>query len=404
MRRHLRKISRMSWVGLMLLFFGLSLSCSKSPAPDEEPAPPLASPASSAVQSTERSAVRVDRRLVSDGRVRVESVARRAVSDDVLASAEVIPAVDGIAVIGAMVSGRIAQVLVREGDVVKRGQVLAWIDAPEAARIQGDYLRARARLRRAQQNVDREQALWKDKATSERAVKEAEAELREVRADEAAALGLLSSARVPIPSDDAIRAASRIGVFSPIDGVVSKHNAVVGTPVGLEDSLFEVIDPKKLTIRADVPEAAARRVRANGKAVVVPHGVHESCVGKVRAKLETIDSVKRTMGVLVDVDPTCHGLVAGGFAEVTLTLAAATGAPSLVVPRTAVVQVDGVTSVFVLDKNAEPVTFVSRNVRLGLSDGTHVVIEEGLRDGDELAVVGSFLLKGEHMKQAVGAK
>lgn len=383
---------------LLLFILSLSLSCSKSRAPVAEAEPPPF--ASSAAQSTGRSTVRVDPRLVSDGRVRVESVARRVVSDDVLVSAEVIPAVDGIAVIGAMVSGRIAQVLVREGDVVKRGQVLAWIDAPEAARMQGDYLRARARLRRAQQNVDREQALWKDKATSERAVKEAEAELREVRVDEVAALGLLTSARVPVPTDDAIRAASRIGVFSPIGGVVSKHHAVVGAPVGLEDSLFEVIDPNKLTIRADVPEAAARRVRADGKAIVVPQGGHEGCAGKVRSKLEAIDPVKRTMGVLVDVAPTCQGLVAGGFADVTLTLPAASGAPSLVVPRTAVVQVDGATSVFVRDKDAESVTFEFRTVRLGLSDGTHVVIEEGLRDGDELAVVGAFLLKGERMKQA----
>lgn len=376
----------------------IALSCSKPTAPEAEAEP--VSPVSSNVASAGTPSVRVDQRLLDDGRVRVEPVARRAVSDDVLASAEVVPAVDGVAVIGAMVSGRIAQVLVREGDVVKRGQVLAWIDAPEAARMQGDYLRARARLWRAQQNFDREQTLWKDKATSERAVKDAEAEVREARADEAAALGLLASAHVPVPSDDSRRAASRIGVFSQIAGVVSKRHAVVGAPVGLEDSLFEVIDPQKLTVRADVPEAAARRVRVDGKALVLPHGVQEGCAGKVRSKLEAIDPVKRTMSVLVDVEPKCQGLVAGGFAEVTLTLAAADAAPSIVVPRSAVVDVDGASSVFVLRKGAEAVTFEVRDVRLGLSDGAHVVVEEGLRDGDELAVVGAFLLKGERMKAA----
>ena len=384
----------------LLLALLLVIGCSKS-TPSESTVEP--DPASSAAGNAQRELV-VDPGLLEGGRIRVEAVTKHAIDDEILASGEVVPSVDGEASMGAMVSGRIAKVLVREGDVVKKGQVLAWIDAPEAARMQGGYLQARARVWRAQGTLDRERALWKDKATSERAVQEAEAELRAAKADEAAARGLLASAHVPVPKDDARYAAARIGVSSAIAGVVSKRYAVVGGYVGLEDSLFEVIDLDKLVIRADVPEVASRRVLPDARALVLPRGVNEGCEGKVRAKLEAIDPVKRTMGVMVEVAAGCKGLVAGGFADVTLSLAASSDAKSIVVPRSAVVEIDGATAVFVEIGGDERGKFEIRNVRVGLSDGEQVVVEEGLREGEKIAVAGTFLLKGERMKAAMGGE
>ena len=400
MKRH-RQTAFLLFVVLLGLLVS-ALGCSKE-APSE---PVAAEPVPSASAGVERasSLLRVDPGLIDNERILIEPAALRAMGEELLASGEVVPSVEGEARMGAMVSGRIAKVLVREGDTVKKGQILAWIDAPEAARLQGDYLQARARVWRAEQALARQRALWADKATSESALQEAEAALRSASADEAAARGLLASAHVFIPREDVRHTASRIGVTTPIAGVVSKRHAVVGGHVGMADTLFEVVDPSKLLVRADVPEVAARRVQPGASCWVIARGEKEGCPGKVRSKLEAIDRAKRTMGVMVEVESSCQGLVAGGFVDVTLTLRASDGAPRIVVPRAAVVDLDGESVVFVHRPNDDRGAFEVRRIKTGLSDGERIVVEEGLAKGEGIVVAGAFLLKGERIKSALGGE
>jgi cobalt-zinc-cadmium efflux system membrane fusion protein len=176
----------------------------------------------------------------------------------------------------------------------------------------------------------------------------------------------------------------------------------VGSHVGPEDNLFEIVDPAKLLVRADVDEIAARRVVPDAKALIHARGAKEGCPGKVRSKLEVIDPTKRTMGIMIELSAACANLASGGFADVSVTLAPSQGALSVVVPRAAVVDLDGTTVVFVESPSAERGTFEIRNVSLGFSDGESVVVEEGLREGERIAVVGAFLLKGERMKPGSG--
>jgi cobalt-zinc-cadmium efflux system membrane fusion protein len=382
-----------AWLAITIV----ALGCSKAPPPDSSAESPK--PADSSKDGT--TLLHVDPALLGTDRLRIEVVSYKPIDERVTASGEVVPCVEGEARIGTMVSGRIAKILVREGETVKKGQVLAWVDAPEAARMQGEYLRARARISRAEQSLERERALWQDKATSERALREAESEMRAARADETAARGMLASTRVPAPADTAAHAASRISVTSPIAGIVSKRVAVVGDYIGLEDSLFEVVDPTKLMIRADVPEIAARRVQPGTSAIVMPRGAAETCNGTIRSKLEAIDRTKRTMGVMVELQPGCRGLVAGGFADVALTLPSSGTAPLIVVPRAAIVALDGGSAVFVQKTDDRPGTFEVRQVRTGLSNGEQIVVEHGLREGERIVVAGTFLLKGERMQSGL---
>lgn len=403
MRQQAQILLRIAAFGVL----GVVAGCSKEVPPEPVAAEPVsvgAAPAASTGSASSPTVLRVDPGLIDGDRIRIERAKVRPIDEDVPASGEVVPSVEGEARMGAMISGRIVKVLVREGDAVKKGQILAWIDAPEAARMQGDFLRARARVWRAEQALARQRALWEDRATSESALQQAEADVRAAKAEEAAARGLLASTHVPAPRDDARYAAARIGVASPLAGVVSKRHAVVGDHVGLEDTLFEVVDPSKLMIRADVPEVAARRVRPGSRAWVMPRGAEEGCPGRVRSKLEAIDRAKRTMGVMVEVEPTCQGLVAGGFVDVNLTIEAAKDTPRIVVPRAAVVDLDGDTAVFVQKSGDDRGAFEVRRVKTGLSDGERVVVEEGLVEGERIVVAGTFLLKGERMKSALGGE
>lgn len=374
-------------------------SCSKPGAPASSDAQPAASsaPASAPV-------VRLDPALLASGRVQVAPSARRALADQVVAPGSVVTTVEGEASVGSLVPGRIASILVREGDRVKKGEVLAWLDAPEAARMQGDYLRAKARLWRAERTLEREKKLWESKATSERELQDAEAEVRAARAELEAARGLLVTSRVPAPREDASAGVSRIAVTSPIAGVVAERAAAVGGYVSPQDPLFMIVDPAKLTVRADIPEVAANRLEIGTQARVSPRGSDAACPAKVSARLEKIDPAKRTMGVVVTLDGPCGGLISGSFADVSLKLLPSGAAPAIVVPRAAVVDLDGTPAVFVERTPKGAGEFDVRTVRLGTSDGVDTVIEDGIREAESVVTVGAFLLKGEHLRSGLGGE
>ena len=309
------------WLAALLLaasIAGVGCDRQNSPVPDAKASP---APSVSATTTTFQHEVNIDPELVSSGRVQMKPAEKRSLSDEIVAAGETVPSVDGEAEVGALVSGRVSAIYAKEGDVVKRGQVLAVIDAPEAARMQGDWLRAKARLWRAQKMVEQERALWADKATSERNLHAAEAELRESLAAERSALDLISASHVPVPTEGKSNSA-RVPLTSPIAGVVAKRAAVMGGHVTAEMSLFEIVAPEKLLVRANVPEVVARRVESGTEAVIRPRGQDTTCTGKVQSKLDRIDETKRTMGVMISLDKGCPPMVVGAFADVTVKLSA----------------------------------------------------------------------------------
>ena len=397
MNRRIRSTGWPALVAVLIATSGIGLACKKGGAPIPDAVASVPSASQSAPQGPRQ--VTIDPALVSDGRVEIKPAQRRALADETLAPGEVVPAPDGAAEVGALVNGRVASIKAKEGDRVKAGQVLALIDAPEAAQMQGELVRSRARLWRAEKMAEQERKLWADKATSERSLQAAEAELREAQAAVRAASNLLVASHVPVPAASSAGGSARIAVTSPIAGVISRRSAILGGHVTADMSLFEVVAPEKLLVRANVPEVLARRVERDSPAIIRLRGADQTCNGTVQSRLDRIDEQRRTMGVMVAPEAACSGLVSGAFTDVTVRLSASGAAPMVVVPRNAIIEMDGAPSVFVEAPERGPGQFDIKIVRLGITDGVHTVIEEGLKEGEPVVVVGALLLKGEHMRK-----
>lgn len=399
------------YVTLGLLLFGCR----------ENAEPSSATPA----QATEESRrLRVDAQLLVQGRVAVAEVVPFVYAGEVVVPGEVSPAPDGEADIGALVAGRIASIHAVEGDTVTKGQVLAWLDAPELGSVRGDLARAGAQTAAAQQRLTRQLALQTQGATSQSAVDEARAAVLSAEADQAAARAKLGSIGVGTGGSS-----GRLAMRSPIDGIVVERHATLGGSVAPDVRLFRVIDPKQLRVKARWSEtlgsipAIGTRVhlsprRGNGGA---------PCEGVVERHAGLIDAATRSVNVQIRPSEECPPFTSGAYidvllpsgrgpapahddvtraplADATASSAGLTAPPTTLgwvqVPLEAVVDLRGIATVFVAQ--GEPGEFVARPVEVGPSIGAIIPITLGLEPGEKVAVKGVVLLKGEALADILG--
>lgn len=373
------------------------LACNGPAAPSPTPATSTPTPTNAGHAPPAPRELKLDPALFGSERIATASVERRAPASELRLPGEVRASL-AAAEVGALVSGRIASVSVVEGARVERGQVLAWLDAPEVARATAELLRARARAVSANNKLNRQLELEQKQATSKNALDDARTEAEVARADLLAARTLLQSLGgvEPKASDEAaVSLSARVALRAPVAGVVVRRDAVLGGPVAPDRTLFWISGDAAALVMAHVPEGVA--VPREGEvATLRARGANEPCKATVRGQPGVVDRETRSVDVRLEPDAACKGLVPGAYVDVTFARDASGGAEGLVVPREAVVDVHGATVAFVVA--GAPGQISVRPVRVIERGGPELLVESGLQAGEKVVTRGAVLLKGELLR------
>ncbi|NUR21059.1 MAG: efflux RND transporter periplasmic adaptor subunit [Gemmatimonadaceae bacterium] len=291
----------------------------------------------------------------------------------------------------ARLEGNLQSVLVREGDRVARGQLIAAFESTQQASqrksAEAEQVAARGDLQTAQWNYDQAQELFKAGAIPERDLRVAEQAVATGRARLAAA-----EAQVRATSESE----SDTRVFAPTSGVVAKRMVEPGERVPRGTSMFTVVRTDVLELQAAVPARQSNDIRA-GQTVHFNAGGRD-LDGRVARVSPTVDPASRSVTVYVQV-PNASGAIRGGTAA-TGRIVLRTVPDALVVPSGAVRQQaeGGQRFVYrIAEQELEPV-----NVSTGVVDEARALtqIASGLREGDQV-VVGSVGTLGRGMKVTI---
>lgn len=213
-------------------------------------------------------------------KVVVENAARRTIVETVNASGKIYPEVE--VKISPDISGEITELMVEEGDSVRRGQVLARIYADiyalqrdeaasrvnqSAASVENSRAAQealRANLKQAQQTYDRNKKLFDEKVISRAELEQYETTLRAAQSNldaaEQAIRGLQASVRgTQVSLSRANKDLSRATLVAPMDGVISslkvkKGERVAGNSFNVGTEMMTVADMAVLEVRVDVGE------------------------------------------------------------------------------------------------------------------------------------------------------
>jgi cobalt-zinc-cadmium efflux system membrane fusion protein len=328
----------------------------------------------------------------------------RPLADVIEATAVVEPVPDRTARIGSRVEGRVAWVGVNVGDTVRAGAVLARVDSPELGRAKADYLAALAGADVARQTAEREARLYRERISSERVWREAEAAATRAAADRDAAEARLHALGITDADLDALSSERHYGsafdVQTPIGGVVVDRQATLGTTVAATDVLFTVMDLRSVWIQVDAYDEQLVGLRVgqtvHARTRAYPDRVFTGRIDNIGAVLDPATRAVKVRVVLPNAD---GALKPGMFADVDIEVTGGTGDSTLAVPVGAVQEDGGQTIVFVLTGERR---FERRVITAGSPGHEWVPVTRGLAPGDEVVVRGAFVLKSELRKGELG--
>ena len=259
------------------------------------------------------------------------------------------------------------------GTHVQAGQVLAVL-APAADA--GGYSEVRGRVERLEVEVARAGRLLEAGAIPQRRLDEARHDLEIARAE-------LEAMGGSTEGDFALT------LRSPITGVVARRDFIPGGRVTAGAPLFTVVNPSTAWLRVQLPVSDVGAL-AGAPARFSVEGSDEVLETTRRLSVGTVvDSRTRTV-------PAVYEITGGAAAGVTFGQIAEAHVPvegresGVVLPVSAVLDDNGMPVAYVQIGGEE---FERRVLTLGPSDGAHVLVRQGVREGEMVVTTGAYQVR-----------
>lgn len=265
----------------------------------------------------------------------------------------------------AKVAGELKEILAREGESVKPGQVLARIDTEDArsrlAEKLADLDGGRAQLALAQKNRDNNLALLRQKFISQNAFDSVHSGYQVAQARLKALEAQLAVAK---------KALADTVITAPLAGIVSQRHAQPGEKLPVDGKILTLVDLATMELEAAVPAGDIPSIRAGQEVVFRVEGFGER---EFRGRIERINPATQSGSrsiVVYAVLPNRDGALKGGmFAKGSVTLHRIESA--LVLPLSAVRVENGKATVLrIVNGRLEP-----RAVKLGLRNEDEGVVQ-----------------------------
>ena len=285
-------------------------------------------------------------------------------------------AVDQVTV-KAKVAAEVREVMVREGESVKAGQVLVKLDTSEfearVAQARGNLNNARAQMEIATKSRDNNLALVEKGFISKNAFDNSSSQYAAAKASVDSAQGAL---------DIVLKSLNDTVSRAPISGLVSVRHVQPGEKVAMDSRLLEIVNLQQLELEAAVPSSEISKVAIGQKVELRIEGLSQRFDGKVVRINPATQAGSRSVPVYVQVANPQNLLRVGMFADGRLLLSSKAGVVTVL--QSAVRKVNDGSFVFAIVNNKIerlPVTLGNTGL---VGDDHHIELTSGLEFGAQV--------------------
>lgn len=297
-------------------------------------------------------------------------------SDDVATTGSVLA--EEAVTIRSELSGRITSLNFKEGQKVRKGQLLFTINADET---QAALQKQAYNIKLYEDQERRQQTLLAKEYISRQEYEQSQNQLLTARADQQALRATLLKANVR----------------APFDGTLGLSSTTVGTYVSPGVAIVTLAKTRPVKIEFGVPGRFAAQVKVGSAVQITDEASAKQYTAKVYALNPQLDPVSRTLQARARFANSHDELQPGAFVKVALQLSQT--ADALQIPTEAVVPVAAGYQVFVV-KNSK---VVAKDVKIGPRSDALIQILSGLAVGDSVVRTGVLQIKpGDAVKGVKG--
>lgn len=295
----------------------------------------------------------------------------------VLSAIGTIAPVEGVSV-AADADGTLQHIAVENGAAVKAGELLMQLDVSvESAQLKA----AEAQLELARLESNRAAELLQKNTISQSQSDQATAQLSQAQANVAALKATIS----------------KKSIRAPFDGRVGIRQVNLGQFISRGQPLVSLQKLNPLYVNFNVPQRQLPQLTIGDSiAIGVDAFVDRKFPAKISAINSEVDSSTRNIAVQGLVENTNEELRPGMFAHVEVQLPQ--GAPTVVLPATAIAYASYGNSVFIIEKMKDPegnefLGVRQQFVKLGDRRGDLIAITDGVKPGEQVVTSGVFKLR-----------
>lgn len=312
---------------------------------------------------------------------------------------------DNTQTIGTRLKGKVLEIRKKEGDFVRKGDIIVVMDSPEVARLKSKYLTSLAKLKATQKNTERIKELVKIKLAADQEARNAEAESltweMEVKADKE---NLIMN-DIPIPKNnlDSPSADSnqntKIYLRSSISGTLIMRHVSPGNIVA-ENTIFVTVanlNTVWFAARAFENDLKYLKLEENVKVSINAYP-DQIFTGKLSFIGSSLEKDTRSVPARITLNNYNNLLKIGLFGKALLNVDSIKQ-DKILIPDTCLLTINGKDGVFI---QINDLTYEWKEIKLGGKQGNLISIEEGLKNGDKIVSSGAYSLKAIFLKHTFG--
>lgn len=263
------------------------------------------------------------------------------------------------------IPGRIEKLMVNfTGEYINQGQIIAYIYSPDLVTAQEELFEARKMIETQPQFFNAAKEKLKNWKLSDKQIAQ-----------------ILQSGIVK----------EELPIYADVSGYVIQKMVNLGDYINKGKALYQIANLSNVWVLFDIYEADMPWVKKGDEVgFSIPSLPGEIFKGKISYIDPVINPMTRVAKARIEIRNANLKLKPEMFASGTLEAKLPIKSEALVIPKSAVMWTGERSVVYVKSNSSKGVNFVMRDVTLGPSLGNSFIVNDGLQEGDEIAVNGTF--------------
>ena len=344
-------------------------------------------------QDVKKQIIRLDDKQVKELNIKTVTIKKGQFNYFILLPGVTYPAPDNIYLVSSAINGLVVTLKARDGEYVRKGELLLEIESLEFANMASEYLQARAEYLYRESQLTRIKNLVEKGITPQRVLEKAESEYTRAHAAVLATHARLKAIGVRQSQIDQWNNGKidqpRLRIYSAIDGIVAERLVDLGQAVTSNQKMLTIINMNKVLVRGYAsPEEYSLIHPGDSVIITLKNSPGKRLLAAVTTINPTLEKINKSISV--NIITRTKNMWPKPGQNVRIKVKAKTPFAVYSIPLSALQYEGDKPTIFVqLDEK----TYEKRPITLTKITEDYAIVKNGIKDNEKIAVSQIFSLK-----------